>query len=213
MPFNPTRWLLARTVMSNEGVPTDDANRLALLPGMIDMPLAQSMVLSVAVGRANVPAQPAPPMPADSVFVPAVEGKTLEAAEAELRRHRLRASRQTVAGAPANKVSLQKPEAGEPVPVGSTVVLYTGAQPPQAEAHVQVPDVVDKRPEEAEAELTESGLVPVRAVVENRQGDKVLQQNPDPGDFMPVNSEVVIYVPARGAEQKGSPEQISQSSS
>jgi PASTA domain len=143
MAFEFSRWFVGRAVIENAGVPRDTATRLALVPAIVEVPLAQSVLLSTAIGRSRAPA-PAPvdtePGPEPSlVEVPDVSGQPFERAEAALKQAGLGAKKQEVRGTGDAVVLKQEPAAQEFVPQGTVVTLFvrkisddTGAPPEPA---------------------------------------------------------------------------------
>jgi hypothetical protein len=89
MPFELPNYLLGSAIIENQGVPRDEARRLGILPALLDMPLAQSLLISTIIGRNNVPPPapsitPAPPGPVPLVRVVGVIGSDVAEATKEL---------------------------------------------------------------------------------------------------------------------------------
>ncbi len=123
MAFNTMRFLLNRAVIRRQGVPEADTTRLALVPSLVEMPLATSLVVATVVGR-NAAPPPAPPV--EQVVVPKVVGQTEASAKAVLEKSGLEAGHEDAPGTKGQVVA-SRPKEGDLVDKGGTVVLVVGA--------------------------------------------------------------------------------------
>ena len=119
------RILVNRAVIEGQGVPREQATRLAIVPSVVDMPLTQSLVLAFAVGRKAAPAPAPAEPPHDIIKVPELVGDREEAA-----RRKATGFRIAIEGTPdgkGGKIVSQEPPAGTKAEPGSRLVLVIGA--------------------------------------------------------------------------------------
>ena len=95
-------------------------------------------------------------------------------------------------GSAKNTVLDQDPAAGAEVPAGSTVDYTVSSGPPA----VTIPDVRDSAAADAEAALTDAGLV---VSTEDRSNDNIaagdaIRTDPAAGETVPVGSEVLLTI-------------------
>ena len=138
---------------------------------------------------------------ANMTVMPAVVGRTLEDAQADLANAGLGAEvLYGVSDMYDEGIVMEAGAAeGQQIPVGSTVTLTVARI-----ERVQIPDVIDFAREEAEATLQQTGLVPVVEEIFTEEVDAgfVTGQAPEGGGEAPVGSEVVIYV-SKGPDLTG----------
>jgi serine/threonine-protein kinase len=124
----------------------------------------------------------------EPIEVPAVEGLPLQEAQAALEERRFVVDvtgEDTSRQVPAGAVISQNPTGGT-LPKGSTVQLVVSSGPPL----VAVPDVRDRKVEDARAVLEESGFaVEVRGT---QILDRVFAQSPGAGERVPVGSTITL---------------------
>lgn len=127
--------------------------------------------------------------------IPQLNGKGVDAAEAQLREQGFRPARQTVFnGAAAGTVVGQAPAAGEPHPQGTEVKLQVskGPQP------FQVPEVKGKSCADAKAQLEGLGMKVVSQTsgggAATCGGNRVLEQDPLPQSERKPGAEATLYV-------------------
>lgn len=117
-------FVLARAVIENQGVPPEDATRLAVLPAVLGGGLAQSMIFSVLIGRNNAP--PAPTPPDTLTEVPKVIELAVDEATKRLNLLGLSSAQEYVTSDRPGIVLAQEPDPGTFVPEGSRVNLRVG---------------------------------------------------------------------------------------
>jgi hypothetical protein len=207
MPFDALRFLFGRTIIENQGVPTDQATRLAILPGIMGGPLAQSLIISTVVGRNN--ATPAPtvsltpgtgggPTTPTGGFVqlPDLRGAQFDEAAKVLTAKGLKASKAVVKDALGDEVIDQDPKPGV-VAVGRTVTLFVGQPVPPAPAVGQVPPLQQRETADAaKARFASLGFtsVAVQEVVSQEAAGYVIDFDPDPGQIVPLDKPIIISV-------------------
>lgn len=131
MPFEPFRFLINRAVIENQGVESDRAAQLALVPSVLNVSMAESLVVATVVGRNN--ATPASTGASDAVAeVPRLLGENVDKAEGILTGMGLTVSVELMLSDRVGIVLAQEPAGPVKVPVGSTVKLTVGEsdQPP-----------------------------------------------------------------------------------
>jgi PASTA domain len=140
MAFQPIQFFVGRGIIARQGVPQDEATRLALVPGLLELPLVSAVLLSTAIGRSRAPAAAAAePAPEAFVKVPDVTTKGFDRAKSQLENVGLVATKRDVVVDDKNedgKVVHQDPKGGEVVSSGTIVMLDVGklAQPAPAPA-------------------------------------------------------------------------------
>lgn len=124
MAFDATRFLLSRSLIEREGVATSDATRLAVLPSIIQMPLAQSVVLASAIGQREAP--PPTTSVAPTVPVPDVVDVHVDSAVGQLEQRTLKPRFEftDLQSQVAWTVEKTDPEPGVQAAPGSPVTVY-----------------------------------------------------------------------------------------
>lgn len=124
------RLLVGRAVIEGQGVPRDDAVRLAIVPTLVDLPLAQSVVLAFAVGRNAAPEAPVKPKPdlVEVVEVPKLIGEKPDKARQHAADAGFRALVEEKPDAQVGVVIQQEPAPGVLAEVGSDLILTVGTQ-------------------------------------------------------------------------------------
>ncbi|HET9198985.1 MAG TPA: PASTA domain-containing protein [Solirubrobacterales bacterium] len=150
------------------------------------------------VGPAPTAPAPAAPLPGGAaseattpakVQVPGLPDDPEEATEVLERRGLVAATAKVASGEPRGGVIGCEPEAGTVVPAGSTVTILVSAG-------LEVPDVVGKECEEAEAILRIAGFESIEIVESDKAGAEtvVSRQKPKAGRYVDSDSIVRLHV-------------------
>ncbi len=215
MAFTAYRFIIGRSIIENQGVSTDDATRLAVLPGLLETPLVSSVLVSTVVGRANAPVaapeEVTPPAPATTV--PNVVGLTVTDAETALQTA-LGVSPEEISEVLVDNVMVtnitltenavvgQSPVAGAEFAPGSTITLFVGAPPPPPPETATLSDFVLSGSTVAAAKSAVEGLglgltveeIGVPGVsVDNATELMVVGQCPVAGTDVVRDSKVTLY--------------------
>src|SRR5213078_729109 len=100
----------------------------------------------------------------------------------------------------------QDPAAGEKLPKGGTVTIWSSTGPPK----VEVPDVKGEPWSQAQQELTDAGFVPVERIVPGDKKGQVTATDPAGGQKAPKGSKVRVNVMS-GPEQVAVPSVVGSS--
>lgn len=203
MPF-VTDYLIHSTIIEGQGVPKEDARRLGLLPALLNLPMAQSLLVSTLIGQNNAPARtsivPAPPpLPPPQVFVPVpgVVGKTFEDASQILEKSGLLANRLSIQQ-PGEVVLVQKPEADEPAPVGSSVDLFVGQPEAVPLRLVKLDGLINQPVDRVRKQLEDEGLVVVEILVDVTNNvykpGVVVDHEPGAGTLVRSGTTITLFV-------------------
>lgn len=195
MAFDATRFLLSRSLIEREGVATSDATRLAVLPSIIQMPLAQSVVLASAIGQREAPPPPAVQAAAVLAKIPEIQGHRLDTAVSALEEKGLAYTikRGEVDAAGAWKVLSADPAPGTEVAAGSQVTLTVAVQS-------KVPAISDRDPQTMVDALVAVGLA---GVIEG-SGTAIQEVEPAPGTPLLVGTKVSVRTDAPQGRGRGS---------
>jgi hypothetical protein len=195
MAFDATRFLFSRALIEREGVATSDATRLAVLPSIVQMPLAQSVLLATSIGRREAPPSPAVQATAGLVKIPQVQGQRLDEAVSALEGKGLAYAieRGEVDTAGAWKVLSADPAPGTEVAAGSQVTLTVAVQS-------KVPAISKRDPQTMVDALVAVGLA---GVIEG-SGNAIQEVEPAPGTPLLVGTKVSVRTDASQGRGKGS---------
>ena len=123
MPFNALAFVAGQAI-AQRFVDRSRATQLALLPAVLDLPLATALVFTQLIARREAPVAIGAPL----VAVPNAVGEFTGDAVALLAGSGLQSQNVPTSQFAADTVVCQSPPAGEQVPAGSTVTLVHNPQ-------------------------------------------------------------------------------------